>query len=325
MSFPRIGALLIATALAIPATAQDTPTLNARLTEALQREGNGHSPTDEEIAAASTVTPQPPAAEVHDALPALTKVLENADTPLRTLGLSLLTSLEAPPDAPAAQPGSQSGAQPGSQAGSQAGTDAPPIAPQPPVLKAETAAALAPEVPQIAARLTDDLPANRLLAAKVLGGFAGNAPGSLFPPLYAYLKREDAPGAVGTAIVQDLLLLAPLTPEAEAAIAKFIHRADQTADSRANLVDAIATSPNQSQSLNKSIVAFLGSDDASLRARVILSLPQLDLAPDVFAETHTRVAQLVDNSGENLQVINAAKAVATCWTAVKMTSGCPVY
>jgi hypothetical protein len=292
-----------------PVWAQDAPTLNARLTEALQREGNGHSPTDEEIAAALTVKPAASAAEVHESLPTLTKVLENADTPLRTFGLSVLASLEAPPDAPAAP----------------AGTDAPPVAPQPPVLKAETAAALAPEVPQIAARLTDDLPANRLLAANVLGGFAGNAPAAIYAPLYAYLKREDAPGPVGTAVVQDLLLLGPLSPEAEAAIAKYIHRSDQTTDTRANLVDAIATSPNQSQALNKSVVAFLGSDDAGLRARVILSLPQMDLAADVYAETHTRVAQMVDNSSENLQVVNAAKAVATCWTAVKMTAGCPVY
>ena len=292
-----------------PACAQDAQAFNARLAEALQREGNGHSPTDAEIAAALTARPLPNAAEVHEALPTLMKVLENGDTPLRTFGLSLLASLEAPPEAP----------------GAAAGTDAPPVAPQPPVLKAETAAALAPAVSQIAARLTDDLATNRLLAAHVLGGFAGNAPAAIFAPLYAYLKREDAPGPVGTAVVEDLLLLAPLTPEAEAAVSKFLHRADQTSDTRANLVDAIATSPNQSQTLNRSVVAFLGSDDPSLRARVILSLPGMDLAPDVYAETHSRVAQLVDNSSENLQVVNAAKAVATCWTAVKMTAGCPVY
>ncbi len=306
----RFFVLAFAVFLCLPQLcAQETQTLSARLVEALQREGNGHSPTDEEIAAAAASKLTAPPADVQAALPALTKVLENPDVPLRTLGLTLLTSLEAPPDAPAVP----------------AGKDAPPAAPQPPVLKSEIAAALAPEIPEIAARLTDDLPANRLLAANVLGGFAGNAPASIFPPLYAYLKREDAPGPVGTAVVQDLLLLAPLSSDSEAAIAKFMHRADQTADTRANLVDAIASSPNQSQGLNRSLVAFLGADDPSLRARVILSLPQLDLAPDVYSETHTRVAQLVDNAGESLQVVNAAKAVATCWTTVKMTSGCPVY
>ena len=308
----RLFALALAVSLVLPhLQAQETQTLTARLTEALQREGNGHSPTDEEIAAAAAAKLTPPAADVQASLPALTKVLANPDVPLRTLGLTLLASLEAPPDAPA-------GAAP-------AGADAPPAATQPPVLKSEIATALAPEIPQIAARLTDDLPANRLLAANILGGFAGNAPAAIFPPLYAYLKREDAPGPIGTAVVQDLLLLAPLSADSEAAIARFIHRADQTSDTRANLVDAIASSPNQTQGLNKSLIAFLGADDPSLRARVILSLPQLDLAPDVYTETHTRVAQLVDNTGESLEVVNAAKAVATCWTTVKMTSGCPVY
>ncbi len=303
------AAVLLAVLACGSGSAQEDTTFSARLASALQREGSGHSPSDEEVTAALTTTPVASATEVHDALPNLSKVLESGDNPLRTFGLNLLLSLEAPPTAPATA----------------AGTDAPPIVPQPPVLKAETAAALAPEIPQIAARLTDDQAQNRLLAANVLGGFAGNAPASIYPPLYAYLKREDAPGPVGTAVVQDLLLLGPLSAETEAAVGKFIHRADQTSDTRANLVDAIATAANQSQTLNRSVVAFLGSDDASLRARVILSLPQMDLAPDVYAETHSRVTQIVDNASENLQVVNAAKAVATCWTTVKMTAGCPVY
>jgi hypothetical protein len=73
----------------------------------------------------------------------------------------------------------------------------------------------------------------------------------------------------------------------------------------------------------------LRSDDNSLRARVILSLPQLDLPAEDFADTKAMIAAyaaLDPASGqENLQVINAAKSVAPCWTQVKMTSGCPVY
>ena len=122
-----------------------------------------------------------------------------------------------------------------------------------------------------------------------------------------------------------LLQLAPLSPESVAAIAKYLHRADQTEDTRANLVDAIATSSNQNQTLNASLLSFLRAEDPSLRARVILSLPALDLTPDVYTETHARVAQLADNASENLQVVNAARAVALCWTTTKMTTGCPVY
>ena len=287
------------------AFAQDPQSLNGRLTEALQRESNGHSPSNEDIENAVALKWAPSGDEVRAALPALTKVLESPDGPLRTLGLGLLWSLGTQPDPPAA--------------------DASPGPARPQILRAETAAALAPEVPQIAARLTDEVGANQTFAAEVLGSFAGNAPPTVFPPLYAYLKRDDGASRVGIEVVKALLLLAPLSPETETAIGKFMHRSDQTEDRRAELVETVAASPNQSQSLNKSIVAFLGAADPNLRARVILSLPQMDLAPDVYAETHTRVEQLVDNAGENLQVVTAAKAVAPCWTTVKMTSGCPVY
>ncbi len=103
----------------------------------------------------------------------------------------------------------------------------------------------------------------------------------------------------------------------------------RTPSSRSDLVDAIASKPNQSQSLNKTLLIYLSSDDPSLRARVILSLPQLDLAPDVFADTKANIAQIAgfDPSGgqENLQVITAAKSISTCWTATRMTTGCPAY
>ena len=285
------------------------PTLATRLSEVLSRDQNGHSPTDEDLNSALTIKPSAGADEVSAALPLLKQALVSHDAPVRTYALNLLAGLENPdnqadPAAPAA--------------------DAPAVPPAP-LLKPPVAAALASALPQITACLTDDVPTNRVLASSILGGFAGNSPASVYAPLYAFLKRDDAIGPVGTTVVADLLVLAPLSPESEAAIARYIHRSDQTPDSQANLVDAIGTSPNQTQTLNKSMLSFLAADDPNLRARVILSLPALDLAPDVFADTRTRVAQLVDNSSENLQVVNAAKAVAPCWTSTKMTSGCPTY
>ena len=85
------------------------------------------------------------------------------------------------------------------------------------------------------------------------------------------------------------------------------------------------TAAHQSQTLNKSLLNYINSDDDSLRARVILSLPQLDLAADVFADMQSRVSVLAANTSENLQVVTAAKAVTGCWSETKMTSGCPKY
>ena len=302
----------LAASIVVPAHAQDAPqaTLSARLGEVLQRESSGHSPTDEDIAATLGLKPSPNADEVRAALPLLLKTLESPDGPARSYALSLLVGMEnqanqADPAAPAATDSTQ----PTSIV----------------AFKSDVAQVLTTAIPKIAAHLTDEVPANRNLAATILGGFTPNPPASVYPPLYAFLKREDAIGALGQPIVVDLLQLGPLSDETVAAIARFMRRSDQNADTRSNLVDAIATSPNQSQALNKALLSFLDSDDPSLRARVILSLPPLDLAPDVYTDTHTRVAQLVDNSSENLQVVNAARAVASCWTAPKMTSGCPSY
>lgn len=246
---------------------------------------------------------------------------------MRTYILTSLVGLETPPAAPAdaaaaavAAPAADPNAKPDAAKPETTATVTGPTA-----YRSGTAAALAPAVPEIAARLTDDLATNRILAATALEGFQPNPPASVYPPLLAYLKRDDGIGPAGLAVVDDLLELAPISDETAAALVRYIRRTDQTADSRSNLVDAIASHANQSQALNKAMLGYLDTDDASVRARLILSLPQLDLAPDVFADTKSRVSVMAVNDGENLQVRNAAKAVTTCWTATRMTSGCPAY
>jgi hypothetical protein len=147
----------------------------------------------------------------------------------------------------------------------------------------------------------------------------------VYPPLLAYLKRDDATGAVALAVVNDLLQIGPVSDETAAEIARYLRRTDLTPDAQANLVEAIAGRPNQNQAVDKALLSYLDSDDASLRARVILSLPQLDLAPELFADTKARVAAIASGGQDSLAVVNAAKAVAGCWTQVKMTTGCPQY
>jgi hypothetical protein len=198
--------------------------------------------------------------------------------------------------------------------------------PGPAIYKPDVAKALTPYIPQIATHLTsEESPSNRLLTATILGAFTPDPPSAVYAPLLAYLKRDDAISPVGEAVVSDLLQLGPISADTAAAISRYIRRGDQTSDSRANLADLIASHANQSQSLNQALLLYLGSDDNALRARVILSLPQLDLAPDVFADTKARVEQVAANPNENLQVVTAAKSVVICWTSTKMASGCPVY
>jgi hypothetical protein len=202
----------------------------------------------------------------------------------------------------------------------------PPPPPDPAAYPADTARAIAPYIPQIATHLTgEDAQSNRLLAAAVLGAFTPDPPSTIYPPLLAFLKRDDAIGPVGLAVVTDLVQLAPISEDTAAAISRYLRRSDQTSDSRANLADLIATGRNQSQAVNKTLLHFLTSDDNSLRARVILSLPQLNLDAQDFADTKARLEQIAADPNENLQVVTAAKHVAPCWTAVKMPTGCPTF
>ena len=318
--------LLIAFALAtcclFAAQGQAAPApIAARLAEVLTRSANGHSPTSQEIAAAGADLVFDSAA-VQEARPLLAKALDNTDVPVRTFALTLLIGLESSPAAAENAPSAAAAAD--------AGTANPTAVPVPPLIgpssyRLDVQKALAPVIPQIAARLTDESQGNRILAAGVLGAFTPDPPAATYAPLLGYLKRDDAISQVGKAVVDDLLQFGPLSEEIANAIARFLRRSDQTADSRSDIIDAIASHSHQSQALNKAVLVYLDTDDPTVRARLILSLPQLDLAPQAFADTRSRVSQLAANSSENLQVINAAKAVTSCWTATKMTTGCPVY
>ncbi len=306
--------LLLLALAAAPLGAQDAPppTLAARTSVVYQRELNGHSPTDEDINSIGNITPAPPADQIRAALPTIVKLLALSDGPARTYALSLLIGLQNSADRLAAN------AVP-------APADAAPVsAPVATGFPSETAKILTPAIPQIASHLTDETIPNPSLTATVLGGFAPNPPAAVYPPLYAYLQRDDAVAGVGLNVVQDLLDFGPLSMESAVAIGRYLRRHDQTSSARANLVDALSNSPHQSQPLNHTLLEYLDADDSSLRARLILSLPNLDLAPDVFADTKAKVSALADNANENLQVVNAAKAIVPCWRTTQ-TTGCPAY
>jgi hypothetical protein len=299
----------------------------------LQRGASGHSPTTDEIEAAESAPGVTDPAIATALVPLLTRALADPDAAMRQYALAMLVGMQTLPDPPAAPaasasttsaPASQDApAQPGTSSARSAA--AIPPASGPAVYQSEVAKALAPAIPAITSHLIDEDLQNRLLTTNVLCGFSPNAPAAVLGPLLAFLKRDDAVGAVGLSVVSDLLQIGPVGNETAGAIAVFLRRPDQTAETRANLVEAIASKPNQSQTVNHALLSYLDSDDAALRARLILSLPLLDLAPQVYADTKTRIADLASGGQDSLQVVNAAKAVAGCWTSVKMTAGCPVY
>jgi hypothetical protein len=312
--------LALAVALGLPGRSQDAaakPNLVAQMQEMLQRSASGHSPTTEEIQAVEGAPGLTDPAVAKALVPLLTQALANSDAAMRGYALAMLVGMQSLPEAPAAD-----GTVPAPATKAAPGTT--PTA-GPAAYKADVAEALVPAVAAIAARLTDDDPQNRGLTATVLGGFSPDPPPAVYPPLLTYLKRDDATGAVALAVVTDLLQIGPVSDETAAEIARYLRRTDLTPDAQANLVEAIAGRPNQNQAVDKALLSYLDSDDANLRARVILSLPQLNLAPELFADTKARVAGIASGGQDSLADVNAAKAVARCWTQVKMTTGCPQY
>ena len=324
--FVHAAILMLLSPLALTAQTSDAvPSLTSRLATVLQREANGHSPTPEEIAGFDPIDPLPSSPDLTEALPLILKALLNPDSEVRLLALTTLVGLQT--SAPTSmQPSATLTSAPASEP---ATISVSPSPAGPASYKVNLARILTPAIPAIAAHLIDDSPPNRLESAIVLGGFTPDPPPSLYPPLLAYLKRDDAVGVLGQMIVSDLLQLGPVNASTSDVIARFVRRSDQTASTRSDLVDAIASKPNQSQLLNKTLLTYLSSDDPSLRARVILSLPQLDLAPDVLADTKAQIAQIAAldpaSRQDSLQVITAARSISTCWTTTRMATGCPVY
>ncbi len=314
------------------AAAQTTPAAPtpAQLTEVLSRSAEGHSPTADEILAVESAPGTKDADAAKALAPLLDKALTSQDGAVRQYALAMMIGLEIlPDDTPkiAGQTAGQTAApatQPTPQAQSaKPGQPAPP--PPVPSYQGKVGTALAALIPDITARLTDDLPDVRNLAASVLGGFAPNPPASVYPPIYAWLKRDDAIADTGVALVTDLLRFSPISDQSIAALSTYVRRSDQTSDSRGNLVEAIAAQPQQSQAVNHALLSYLDADDPGLRARVILSLPQLDFSKNDFEDARGRVHDLAASDSQAPQgVVAAARSVTACWTQSKMTSACPV-
>lgn len=292
----------------------EQPVLVTHLSEILDRAASGHSPTNEEIMAAEN-DPGLTSGDVATALvPLLKRALSHPDAAVRQYGLAMLVGIQTLPDAKITQPERPAGKSPTPDPSQ--GMSA--------RYQADVAKALVPLIRILGSRLTDERFDNRELAATDLGGFAPNPPPSIFQPLLAFLQRDDAVGSVGLAVVSDLLNFGPVNAMTADAITLYLQRTDQTAESRASLVEAIASKLNQSQKVNQALTSFLDSGDPNLRARVILALPGLDLSGDSFARLKARVGELAAvGSQDNPEVVSAARAITACWTLVKMEKGCP--
>lgn len=235
-----------------------------------------------------------PLSDVKDILPSLMQAVDDKNPAIRTLALNSIVAIQ-----------------------SRSNPDR--------TLRGDALPLLEPEVPRIAAHLTDDDTHIRSTTANVLGGFGTKPPDTVFPPLIAYLKREDAVSSVGSSIVFQLVRLDPQRSLVATAIVVFLDRPDQTSECLTSSIDAVAHAPVQNEMIDSGIVHNIDPPrPASVRTAVIRDLPELQLPSDVFTATQAHLRQIAANEKEDPAVRTAANSILSCWTNDRHNP-CPVF
>src|SRR5579871_5281047 len=217
------------------AHAQAPATLATMLQECMDRANAGdNSAAFNAVLNLAEALGKAPLSEVKEVLPAIMQAVDDKNPAIRTLALNSLVAIQ-----------------------SRSNPDH--------TLRGDALPLLEPEIPRIAAHLTDDDNHIRSTTASVLGGFVIKPPDAVFVPLIAYLKREDAVSPVGSSVVFDLVRLGPQRPVVAAAIIAFISRPDQTPESLVSSIDAIAHAQTHNEEIDTAIVHDLDIPKPSVR------------------------------------------------------------
>lgn len=275
--------LLSVTGLFLPACAQTPPTLTILLQTCIDRANAGDSAaTFNAVLNLAEALGKAPLSDIKDVLPDIMQAVDDKNPAVRTLALDSIVAIE-----------------------SRSNPDH--------TLRGDALPILEPEIPRIAAHLTDDDTHIRSTTASVLGGFIIKPPDAVFVPLIAYLKREDAVSPVGSSVVFDLVRLGPQRPAVAAAIIAFINRPDHTPESLVSSIDAIAHAQMHSEEIDTAVARILDAPRTSVRVAVIHDLPELQLPDEVFTATQAHLRQIAANDQEDAAVRAAANIILPCW------------
>lgn len=266
-----------------PVRAQSPPSLTALLKNCTDHANAGDNPAAfTAVLNLAEALGKAPLAEVKEVLPAIMQAVDDKNPAVRTLALSSIVAIE-----------------------SRSNPDR--------TLRGDALPLLESEVPRIAAHLADDDTHIRSTTATVLGGFGNKPPDTVFPPLTAYLKREDAVSSVGSSVVFELVRLGPQRQAVAAAIIAFLDRTDQTPDCLTSSIDAIAHAQVQNETINTAVVHHLDAPSPTVRTAVIRDLPELQLPEELFTSTQAHLRQIAASDQEDPAVRAAANAILPCW------------
>jgi hypothetical protein len=171
---------------------------------------------------------------------------------------------------------------------------------------------LNPSIPAIAAHLTDPDQRVRSTAVLALGSF-GSPINEAFPPMIAYLKRDDAITTIGSAIVFDLAARGSQRPDVEDAIIAYLNRPDQTTSELKNSIQAIAVQNAQSQRLALAILPFVDASDPTLSASTIRNLPSQTFPEPSFLLAKAHLQAIAVDPTQPKLVRDAAADILPCW------------
>jgi HEAT repeat protein len=275
--------LVFVMGLLLPAYSQSPVSLTVLLKECTDRANTGDSAaTFNAVLNLAEALGKAPLSDIKEVLPDIMQAVDDKNPAVRTLGLDSIVAIE-----------------------SRSNPDR--------SLRGDALPLLEPEIPRIAAHLTDDDTHIRSTTASVLGGFVIKPPDAIFAPLIAYLKREDAIGSVGSSVVFDLVRLGPQRPAVAAAIIAFISRPDQTPDSLISSIDVIAHAQTHNEEIDTAVAHDLDISRPAIRIAVIHDLPELQLPEEVFIATQTRLRQIAASDQEDSAVRAAANTILPCW------------
>jgi HEAT repeat len=171
---------------------------------------------------------------------------------------------------------------------------------------------LNPYIPAIAAHLTDPDQSVRKTAVIALGSF-GSPISDAFPPMIAYLKRDDATTTIGSGVVFVLAARGSQQTGVEDAIIAYLHRPDQTTSELRDSIQAIAVQNSQSQRLALAILPFVDAADPALSASTIRNLPSQTFPEASFLIAKAHLQAIATDPTQPKIVRDAAADILPCW------------
>ncbi len=113
------------------------------------------------------------------------------------------------------------------------------------------------------------------------------------------------------------------TPEVQDAVSEFLDREDQTPESLAASVRALAMALPQNPKVNAGLVKLLDYPNPEVQLALVKQLPKLSLTADSFFVGRARVQQLIDDPNTTAEVRSTAANMLPCWNNDRHHGICP--